>query len=73
MQYRAATALPYNDRQRATAGLRGQLRLIAGADGTVPDWSTLVVEGPEEALAAHGRMWFEWTATAAAKGSEATP
>ncbi len=64
--YRAAAALPYNDRERATAGLRGQLLLIAVAADAVPDWSTLTVEGPVEAVGLHGRTWYEWTATVTA-------
>ncbi len=64
--YRAATALPHNHRERAEAGLRGQLRLMAASDGAVPDWSTMIVEGPTEALGLHGAVWFEWVATVAA-------
>lgn len=63
MEYRAAAALPYDDRERATAGLQGQLRLIAGCDGLTPDWTTLSVDGPTEAQGVQGRTWFEWTAT----------
>ncbi|MGY1830150.1 hypothetical protein ACI8AA_06920 [Geodermatophilus sp. SYSU D01180] len=63
MTYRATTALPYDDRDRATAGLRGQLRLMAIADGASSDWSTMVVTGPEEAVGRHGVVWFEWSAT----------
>ncbi len=61
--YRAAAALPYNDRNRATAGLRGQLRLMATADGATLDWSTVAVEGPVTSTGLHGAMWFEWTAS----------
>ncbi|MGY1730139.1 hypothetical protein ACI798_01365 [Geodermatophilus sp. SYSU D01045] len=67
MTYRATTALPYDDRERATAGLRGQLRLIAIADEAVPDWSSLTVEGPTKAVGRHGVVWFEWAATAEAQ------
>lgn len=42
----AAAALPYRNDERATASLRGQLRLRAFADGVTPDWTTLIVEGP---------------------------
>ncbi|WP_347059653.1 hypothetical protein ABC795_04190 [Blastococcus sp. HT6-30] len=45
MTYRAAAALPYNDLERATAGLRGQLRVMAATDRAMPDWTTLAVEG----------------------------
>jgi hypothetical protein len=59
--YRAAAALPYDDRERATAGLRGQLRLTAFADGVTADWSTMVVEGPTEVVGRHDVLWFEWS------------
>ncbi len=59
--YQAATALPYDDLVRATAGLRGQLRPMAIADGATPDWSTMAVEGPTETVGRHGVVWFEWT------------
>jgi hypothetical protein len=71
--YRAAAALPYDDLQRATAGLRGQLRIMTLADDVTPDWSTLTVEGPTETPGWHGRVWFEWTATVRARGPGATP
>jgi hypothetical protein len=61
--YKAAAALPYDDRHRATSGLRGQLRVMAACVGATPDWATLAVEGPTETPGAHGRTWFEWTAT----------
>jgi hypothetical protein len=47
VSFTATAAYPYVDRDRATAGLRGQLRgIVAGAGAGVPDWTTLVVEGP---------------------------
>ncbi len=54
MTYQAAAALPYNDRVRVVADLRGQLRLMALADGATPDWSTMTVEGPVEVTGLHG-------------------
>ncbi len=72
MTYRAATALPHNHRERAEAGLRGQLRLMAASDGAVPDWSTMIVEGPTEALGLHGAVWFEWVATVEAEDPSAS-
>jgi hypothetical protein len=61
----ARAAYPYVGRERAAAGLRGELRLmaLALAFGATPDWTTLAVEGPVEALGLHGRTWYEWTAT----------
>lgn len=68
MIYRAAAAYPYLDEQLATAGLRGQLRVMALAGDASPDWSTLVVEGPTRAPGARGRSWYEWTATLSVEG-----
>ena len=62
MIYRAAAALPYDDLERVTPGLCGQLRLMALADDGTPDWSTRSVEGPTETSGLHGRVWLEWTA-----------
>ncbi len=70
MRYRAATALPYNDRHRATAGLRGHLRIIALTEGATPDWSTMVVQGPTETTGQRGRTWFEWSATVEATSED---
>ncbi len=61
--YRATMSLPYEHLERATAGLRGQLRLMAIAGGVSPDWTTLLIEGPVEAMGLHGATWYEWTAT----------
>jgi hypothetical protein len=44
--YRTAAALPYCNRERASCALRGQLRLVAGADDAAPDWTALVIDGP---------------------------
>ena len=64
MIWQATAAYPYVDQQRATSGLRGQLRdIVAQASAGSPDWSTLTVEGPAEVPAAHGRSWFVWTAS----------
>lgn len=68
MIYRAAAAYPYIDGQRATTGLRAQLRLMALAGGGSPDWSTLVVEGPTQAPGSQDRGWYEWTATVSVAG-----
>jgi hypothetical protein len=68
MHYRATAALPYNNRERAVASLRDQLRVMALAGGGSPNWSTLVVEGPTEAPGPRGRTWFEWSATVDSDG-----
>ena len=69
MIYRAAAAFPYDNEEQASAALRGQLRIIALAGGGIPDWSTLVVEGPLESTGFSGRRsHFEWSATLSADG-----
>jgi hypothetical protein len=63
--FEATTALPYPHLDRATAGLRGELRqqLLAAGDVDRPDWSTLTVTGPQEFADARGQMWFGYSAT----------
>jgi hypothetical protein len=36
----------------------------AGRKNVAVDWATLHVAGPDEVVGAHGRVWYEWTATA---------
>jgi hypothetical protein len=69
--FTATTALPYEHLERATAGLRGQLRLLAADAGEVPDWSTLTVTGPTESVGAHGRSWYVWSAEVQAAVADA--
>lgn len=61
MTYTATTALPYAHLERATAGLRAELRHQLAA-GKLADWSTLQVTGPAEVLDGYGRLWFEYRA-----------
>ena len=68
MIYQAAAAYPYEDRARATSGLRSQLRLMAIAGGGNLDWTSLTVDGPTEAPGPHGARWFEWKATVTVVG-----
>ncbi len=69
MIYRAAAAYPDDNEEQASAALRGQLRIIALAGGGIPDWSTLVVEGPSESTGFPGRRSnYEWSATLSADG-----
>ncbi|SFO58039.1 hypothetical protein SAMN05660359_04479 [Geodermatophilus obscurus] len=65
--YRVTATAPYDDRERAVAGSRGQLRLMAIADSATPDWSTMTIEGPVEVTGLHGATWYEWTATGEAR------
>ena len=69
MIYRAAAALPDDDRQSAVDGLRGQLRIMAVAGGATPDWTTLVVAGPVEMAGGEDRTRFEWTASVTVRGA----
>ena len=71
MTYRAVTALPYEHLERATAGLRAELRHQATVGGGQPDWSTFDVTGPERAPDARGTVWFEYRATVALRGDGA--
>jgi hypothetical protein len=63
--FSASTALPYEHRARATAGLVGVLhhRLLDEGGGEMPDWSTLTVAGPVVTVDARGRTSFEYAAT----------
>ena len=69
VMYRAAAALPFDDRELAMVGLRSQLGVMAAAAGAVPDWSTLSVEGPVAPVNPHAADWSEWVATVVVTGS----
>ena len=66
VKFTATAALPYEHLERATAGLRAELRrqlLAAGVHG-MPVWETFVVEGPVEFTDLRGRTWYEYQAAA---------
>jgi hypothetical protein len=63
MTYRAKSALPCIDHERAIAGLRADLRKLAADQGAPIDWSTLRVGGPDEVTGADGVVCYEWTGT----------
>src|SRR3954470_4352602 len=67
--YRAAAALPHQNRGRATERLRDQLTVMALAAGLTPDWSTLAVTGPTEMTGTQHGARFEWTGRVAMRGS----
>jgi hypothetical protein len=67
--YKAAAALPHDDRKSATDELRGQLTIMAVAADAIPDWTTLHVTGPTEMAGAEDRTRFEWTASVAIPGT----
>jgi hypothetical protein len=65
MKHTATTALPYPEAERATMGLRGQLRyeIATARIAHQVDWSQLTVTGPVEVPGVLGRVWFEYAAT----------
>ena len=67
MLYRAAASLPTEDREQASAELRGQLRVIADAVGSTPDWTTFRLNGPTHVPEWGGPSRFEWSATVSAE------
>ena len=60
MRYTATAALPYDHLERATSGLRGELRHALALVDEAPDWSTLEVVSSTEAKGASGRTWYRW-------------
>jgi hypothetical protein len=62
--------MPWDDREQATVGLRGQLRVMATAGRATPDWSTLVIDGPTEICEPQGQTWFEWTGRVRVAGED---
>jgi len=66
--YKAAAALPHDNRESALDALRGQLRIMAVAAGATPDWTTLAVTGPMHMAGAEERTRSEWTASVAVQG-----
>lgn len=61
----ATVTLPFADQPRATAALRGWLRLAAADDGVHLDWSTMAVTELDDDRDNHGRTWWRWSATVA--------
>lgn len=53
--HEASTALPYPHPDRATSGLRAQLRHRLGP-GEIADWATLIVFGPVERAGARPHL-----------------
>ncbi len=70
MLYRAAASLSTEDREQASAELRGQLRVIADAVGSTPDWTTFRVNGPTHVPGWGGQSRFEWSATVSAEDGD---
>ena len=62
----ASTALPFEHLERATAGLRAQLRQeVLAAEGlaVLPVWSTMAVIGPHPEVDSRGTAWLGYRAT----------
>jgi hypothetical protein len=68
--FTASAALPYEHPDRATAGLRAELRqkLLNADVRDMPRWDTFEMTGPYEFTDLRGRVWFEYRATVDAKG-----
>jgi|tagenome__1003787_1003787.scaffolds.fasta_scaffold19984154_2 hypothetical protein len=62
-RFEASTALPYEHLERATAGLRAQLRAQLLEQGATPDWSTFEVTGPTTSPDGLDRPWFKYRAS----------
>ena len=69
--FSATAALPYEHLERATAGLRAELRrqILAADDHAIPRWGSLAVTGPREFTDLRGCTWFEYRATVEAVDS----
>jgi hypothetical protein len=70
VKFSAATALPYEHLERATAGLRAELcqRLLHTDVHQMPMWDTFTVTGPREFTDLRGRRWFEYRASVESRG-----
>jgi hypothetical protein len=68
--FTATTALPYEHLERATAGLRAELRqkLLHADVHEMPLWETFEVTGPHEFTDLRGRVWFEYRARVNSRG-----
>jgi hypothetical protein len=64
VRFSASTALPYEHLERATAGLRAELRrrLLTADVHEMPTWKTFDVTGPTEFTDLRGRR-YEYRAT----------
>lgn len=65
MRYTAATALPYEHLERATAIIRRQIAQQIALNGLErpPEWSHLKITGPTEERDFYGRPWFWYSGT----------
>jgi hypothetical protein len=63
--FSAITALPYEHLERATAGLRAELRRqpLAADVHLMPMWETFEVTGRIQFTDLRGRTWYEYRAT----------
>jgi hypothetical protein len=63
--FSATAALPYEHLERATAGLRAELRrqVLAADVNAMPRWGTPCVTGPHKFTDLRGRSWYEYRAS----------
>jgi hypothetical protein len=61
VKFSASTALPYEHLERATSGLRAELRqrLLHADVHEMPVWETFTVTGPHPFTDLRRRVWFE--------------
>jgi hypothetical protein len=60
--YRATVTLPSAHRDRAVAALREEVQRLSTAERglELPDWATMLVEGPLETYGPKGQVVFEY-------------
>lgn len=70
MTFRATTVLPYDNLDRATAGLRAERRrqLMFADVHAMPVWDSFEVTGADPVTDARERMWFEYRASVESRG-----
>jgi len=70
VRFTATTALPYEHLERATSGLRAELRrqLLHADVHEMPRWETFEVTGPTRVADLRGRTRFEYRASVESRG-----
>lgn len=68
--FSAATALPFEHRERATFGLRAELRrqLLAADVRVTPRWETFAVCGPHKFKDLRDHTWYEYRGSVESRG-----
>jgi hypothetical protein len=75
VKFSASTALPYEHLERATSGLRAELRqrLLHADVHEMPVWETFAVTGPHPFTDLRGRVWFEYRASVESRNAVSGP